>query len=301
MPDSKASRDGGKVRAQPEQKRRARPAQTAESGLAAAHEVVGQLSEALLGSDFSQGTFERHAALLGDSRMAQPMYHRQRAAIIMQLQRDYGNRYVQRLVDHISRTRAEAVQAKLAVGPAGDKYEQDLGRTRSTTSVDKSTSRDQAIQRVKRDDTGAIVGLDLATCEFNGVAHEKEKSFASVVAEAFVSSPDHSVVYEIKWDEAVVPAGTHLGQVEGKASDWVVDKSPTGDPIGDRATEPTHYFTNDKGWEQNATKGRYFYFRDGIEQDRLRGGSWWFRLKVIDGDGKVLSQSYDVEVNWGGE
>ena len=86
------------------------------------------LGGGLLGSDFSQSTFERHAALLGDSRTSQPMYARQKAMIVQQLQRDYGNRYVQRLVKHISQQRVEAVQAKLTVGSAGDKYEQEADR-----------------------------------------------------------------------------------------------------------------------------------------------------------------------------
>ena len=44
--------------------------------------------ESLLDSDFSQSTFERHAALLSDSRMSRPMYASQRAMIVRQLQRD---------------------------------------------------------------------------------------------------------------------------------------------------------------------------------------------------------------------
>ena len=48
-------------------------------------------------------------------------YAGEKTSIVLQLQRDYGNRYVQRLVQHISRKRAEAIQNKLAVGPAGDK------------------------------------------------------------------------------------------------------------------------------------------------------------------------------------
>jgi len=78
-----------------------------------------------LRGDFSRRTFEHHAALLGDRRMSHPMYARQRAEIVRQLQRDYGNQYVQRLAQHISHTRAEAVQTKLTVGPAGDKYEHE--------------------------------------------------------------------------------------------------------------------------------------------------------------------------------
>ena len=58
----------------------------------------------LLGSDFSQDTFERYAALLGGSRLSQDMYAGQKAMIVQKLQRDYGNRYVQRLLNHISRS-----------------------------------------------------------------------------------------------------------------------------------------------------------------------------------------------------
>ena len=76
---------------------------------------------ARLGSDFSERTFEHHAALLGDSRMSQPMYTSMRAAIALRLQRDYGNRYVQRLVNHISRKRAEAEIQRRVVWTDGDR------------------------------------------------------------------------------------------------------------------------------------------------------------------------------------
>ncbi len=81
--------------------------------------------QADLGGDVGQGAFERHAAMLGDSRMSQPAYARQRAALVERLQREYGNQYVQRLIDHVSRLGAQAIQTKLAVGPAGDQYEQE--------------------------------------------------------------------------------------------------------------------------------------------------------------------------------
>jgi hypothetical protein len=163
-----------------------------------------------------------------------------------------------------------------------------------------STTRGQTIQRVKRDETGNIVGLDMATCSLVGVAHEEKKSFATVKSEAWMSKPTHSVVYEIKWDAAVVPGGDHLGQVKGQASDWVVDKSIDGEAIGDRGTKKmiAPYFKNDLTWELDPA-GRFFSYNDPIEQRRLQGGSWWFGLKVVDEKGSVLSQSHDVEVNWG--
>ena len=129
MPKSE-THAGGRARTKPQQEPRQRTPSTdrspATSDAAAGLQELQHPWESLLGSDFSQRTFERHAALIGDSRMSHRMYAKKRAAIVMQLQRDYGNRYVQRLVKHISRQRAEAAQAKLTVGPAGDKYEQRL-------------------------------------------------------------------------------------------------------------------------------------------------------------------------------
>ena len=66
-----------------------------------------------LGSDFSQSTFERHAVILGDGRMSQPMYANQRAMIVQRLQSSYGNQYVRQLVDHIQRKRAEVIETNL--------------------------------------------------------------------------------------------------------------------------------------------------------------------------------------------
>ena len=131
MPQSE-NHESSRARAKPQQAPRQRAPSTERSQTtsspAAGMQEPQQPLEAALGSDFSQATFERHAALLGDSRMSHRMYRQQRAVIVMQLQRDYGNRYVQRLVKHIKQKRAETVQAKLTVGPAGDKYEQEADR-----------------------------------------------------------------------------------------------------------------------------------------------------------------------------
>ena len=110
---------GERGRAKPQQEPRQRAhwndrGQTT-SNTAADKREVQQPGHSLQGSDFSQRTFERHAALLGDSRMSQPMYASQRALIVRQLQRDYGNRYVQRLVNHISRMPAEAVHLRRSI------------------------------------------------------------------------------------------------------------------------------------------------------------------------------------------
>jgi hypothetical protein len=67
-------------------------------------------------------SLQSHASLLGDSRLSQAANAGQRASIVSDLQRAYGNAYVQRLL------KSRAVQAKLTVNPPGDKYEQEADR-----------------------------------------------------------------------------------------------------------------------------------------------------------------------------
>lgn len=104
-------------------------------------------------NDFSEATFERHVALLGDPRMSQRMYDQQRVTIVRQIQRDYGNRYVQRLVSHIRQKRAEGIQIKLAVGPAGDKYEQEADRVAREVvrGIASPETREERVQRIQNE------------------------------------------------------------------------------------------------------------------------------------------------------
>lgn len=137
MPERKDTRGGRRADSQTEPHPRT-PANQTETSITPG---ITQARVPQLGSDYSLSTFERHAALLGDPRLANRMYARQRAEIMRQLQRDYGNRYVQRLVKHISRTRAEAAQAQSMVSPAEKEPGQnayqaskrDPGTVRSTT------------------------------------------------------------------------------------------------------------------------------------------------------------------------
>ena len=168
MPKSEASSKSSTVRAQAERTPRVKPGQTVESDLIAGKEGLSHLPEALLRSDFSQRTFEQHAALLADPRMSRRMYTSQRAAIVMQLQRDYGNRYVQRLVKHVSRMRAEAVQAKLTVGPAGDKYEQEADRVAKQVMETVSSPGQEAAQRQAPEDEEMLQAKPLAQRQADG-------------------------------------------------------------------------------------------------------------------------------------
>ena len=128
MPKTGSVRDGAKAPAPTERRRPQGRDNPAESSLVD-EQVPLQLSGAALPvSDFGRSAFQHHAELLGSSSLSRPVHSRQRALIVQRLHRDYGNRYVQRLVDHISRRRPEEAQTKLSVGPSGDKYEQEADR-----------------------------------------------------------------------------------------------------------------------------------------------------------------------------
>ncbi len=151
---------------------------------------------------------------------------------------------------------------------------------------------------VQRQPIANNTSLDMAECSLLGITHEGDNySTATVKAEAWMSSPLHEVIYEIKWDAAVTPDGGHLGQTEGEESDWIVDLGQDLQPIGDRDNPGSTYFDDDYSLDQD--EGQYFLYHDQIGQSHKEGGSWWFRLKVVDETGNVLSQSHDVEVDWG--
>ncbi|MCI0438268.1 MAG: hypothetical protein L0177_03950 [Chloroflexi bacterium] len=71
--------------------------------------------ESVIQGDFSLETFEKHAAILGNPRLSHPANALRRAQIARRLQRDYGNAYVQRLVEHIEHARGETPRNGLGV------------------------------------------------------------------------------------------------------------------------------------------------------------------------------------------
>jgi hypothetical protein len=83
--------------------------------------------------------------------------------LVRQLQRDYGNQYVQRLVSHIQRKRAEAIQTKLEVDPAGDKYEQEADQVAKQVVGMTSPAGEGLAQRQGLEDEELLQGKpDLA-------------------------------------------------------------------------------------------------------------------------------------------
>jgi len=79
-------------------------------------------------------------------------------ASLLQLQRQNGNRYVQQLVD--------AVQAKLVLGPPGDRYEREADRVAGQL-VGRSASLGQGARRQEDDDKLSVRMPD--TCPVGGI------------------------------------------------------------------------------------------------------------------------------------
>lgn len=87
----------------------------------------------LLASFGAQPSLEEHAGLLKSTHSAE-----QRASIVAQLQRSYGNAYVQRLLD------SRAVQVKLTVNPPDDVYEREADKVANVVT--------QASSEIQRQD-----------------------------------------------------------------------------------------------------------------------------------------------------
>jgi hypothetical protein len=71
-----------------------------------------------LDSEIDQVEFERHAALIGEVRTVGLPDTLHRAMVVRRLQRDYGNSYVQRLLEHLSRQPVSAVRSELTEQPS---------------------------------------------------------------------------------------------------------------------------------------------------------------------------------------
>ena len=63
-----------------------------------------------LSIDTGKQDFDRHVALLEESRLSRPVHGIQRAITVRKLQKDHGTPYVQRLIEHISRRRAAQIR-----------------------------------------------------------------------------------------------------------------------------------------------------------------------------------------------
>lgn len=92
--------------------RRKKPQERAADKLKAREETIAS-------KNIDAASLESHASLLSDARLSHPANAGERAQLLSELQRSYGNAYVQRLL------RSHALQAKLTVNPPDDIYEKE--------------------------------------------------------------------------------------------------------------------------------------------------------------------------------
>lgn len=130
----------------------------------------------------------------------------------------------------------------------------------------------------------------IATCVSRGVAFEFGKSYSSIDVRASQLQETDRVIYEIAWDASVAPVG-HEGMhvVANQASDFITDRSQEGVAIGDVRSR----------YRRDGANGFVFEYRDGIEwPTEFNGGSWRFRLRVVNGAGTEVARSAVATVNW---
>jgi len=107
-------------------------------------------------ASYSQETFRRHAALLGDPRMSLPANARQRAKMVRQIQRDYGNYYVQRLAEHSRITKESTPVQRDWVGL---QLQTEEPRANATSDSAESTGLTQAEREEDTAVSSTILGL----------------------------------------------------------------------------------------------------------------------------------------------
>ncbi|NJR73750.1 MAG: DUF4157 domain-containing protein, partial [Scytonema sp. CRU_2_7] len=69
--------------------------------------------------------------------------------LLLQLQRQYGNNYVQQVVQQVRQTELSKIQAKLSLGAVGDKYEQEADRVAKQVVSNISSASQQPVQRME--------------------------------------------------------------------------------------------------------------------------------------------------------
>ena len=117
--------------------RRKKPQERAADKLKARKETTAS-------KNIEAASLESHASLLSDARLSHPANAGERAQLLSELQRSYGNAYVQRLL------RSHALQAKLTVNPPDDIYEKEADQIAEIVTKSPGT----AIQRQEAGEEG---------------------------------------------------------------------------------------------------------------------------------------------------
>ncbi|MDJ0693214.1 DUF4157 domain-containing protein [Mastigocoleus sp. MO_188.B34] len=90
-----------------------------------------------------------HSAMLNRAPAKQQSANRH---LLLQLQRQHGNRYVQRVVQEAQQQNQPVIQTKLTLGAVGDKYEQEADRVAKQVVNSISSTNQEPVQRMEPED-----------------------------------------------------------------------------------------------------------------------------------------------------
>jgi len=126
---------------------------------------------AILESPMGKSSLERHAALLGDARFSDPANIDQKARIVSQLQQNYGNAYVQRVVSSIQTNRDEEVTngelpGDIAQRIAGQRGSGQPLSPETSSQTEESLGRDLSNVRMHTDATADRLAKKLGARAF---------------------------------------------------------------------------------------------------------------------------------------
>ena len=106
--------------------------------------------------NIDSASLESHASLLSDARLSHPANAGERAQILSDLQRSYGNAYVQRLL------RSRALQAKLTVNPPDDIYEKEADQVAEIVTKPRGAAIQRQAEEEESEEEEAEVSAKMA-------------------------------------------------------------------------------------------------------------------------------------------
>lgn len=129
----------------------------------ASQEGLSEARTAALGTDFSEGTFNRHVGHLSGLLDAGPAGAAEIASLVPNLQRSYGNQYVSRLFSNLQRSRAADVRVSAAPRPTpapgqGPAEEEEVAREAGPEAMAPELAREVDPRPGAVSERGPVVG-----------------------------------------------------------------------------------------------------------------------------------------------
>lgn len=227
---TKAPTKGQDAEKAQERKRRSEPAPEYTGALAA--EAIPFAG--LLGDSAMELPVERHTALLGDPRFSHPANAVQKARLLSELQRRYGNNYVQEVVT--------AAQTKLKVGQPGDFQHRQVDRgidlpvpgiakgTQVESEESAQTQPPCSMQRNEEEEGGVTIKsnapIQVTSPEWGQTRQLSAPVQSKVEWGSKAKKPDMAG-FESKWSAAPSDTGKGLSWAASEIGRTIVKPQPT--------------------------------------------------------------------------